>query len=122
MDSKKRSQVSFDDDSADIDLEDLLKASPQPKLTSQQKQQSVSVGEKTGFVSREPKAKKERKRSPYVIQKNTKMRLGMPELLNDLTKAIGFHSDQETIEKGILALIEYYKQDELRQRFKELCK
>lgn len=66
--------------------------------------------------------KKKRQRSPYVIQKNIKMRMGMAELLADLTHKAQAGSDQETLELAILALIDKYGYEDLLQRYKELTK
>ena len=61
-----------------------------------------------------------RKRSPYVIQKNMKMRIGMSELLAALTKKIKAGSDQETIEIAIGSLIEREGLQALKTRFDKL--
>lgn len=56
----------------------------------------------------------------YLIQKNIKMRLGMPEILAKLTAATGGKSDQETIEKALLALIEKEGLKTLKAEYKKL--
>lgn len=102
---KERAHVNFDDDDQ-IDLEELTKMTSHPKITKSQKKLLSEEAEKTGFVSRDPiKKRTNRKRSPYVLQKNIKVRIGMSELLADITNAIGAESDQETIEIAIRSLL-----------------
>ena len=100
----QRETRSFENDQ--IDLEELTGTHTKPLSTAEQQQVVKNVAEQSDFVSREVKQKKPRKRSPYIIQKNMKMRLGMPELLAELTKKIKTGSDQETIEKALGLLIE----------------
>ncbi len=50
------------------------------------------------------------------------MRIGMKELLSDLTAHIGAKSDQETLELGILALIEKKDAKEFLKKFKAITK
>lgn len=101
-----------------IDIEELAKI--KPRSSTEDKDLVIAVAEKSNFSSRGDNKKKERKRSPYVIQKNIKMRIGMSELLTDLTKALNEGSDQETLEKAILALIEKGKLPDFEIRYKKI--
>ena len=115
--AKSREHLSLEDDQ--IDLEELT-SPPQAPPSDEEFKRMQKVGERFGFVDRSPKVKKTRYRSPYVIQHNSKMRIGMKELLGDLTSNIGARSDQETLELAILALIEKEGDKELLQKYKEI--
>lgn len=110
-----RETKSFNDDL--IDLEELAGR-------TKKKQDDVdivtAVAQQSNFSSRGDNKKKERKRSPYVIQKNIKMRIGMPELLAGITSRIRSDSDQETLERAILALIEKEKLNDIKVKYNEL--
>lgn len=99
----QRETRSFESDQ--IDLEELT-GTHKPLPTAEQQQAVKAIAEHSEFISREVRQKKPRKRSPYIVQKNIKMRIGMPELLAELTKKIKTRSDQETIEKALGLLIE----------------
>ena len=119
--TQERAGLGLDDDQ--IDLEELAGASQQPQQDKEALKKALDkAGEQTGFVSREAVKKKPRKRSPYIVQKNTKMRVGMPELLAKITEAIGSGSDQETLEKALLALVEKEKKADLKKKYLELTK
>lgn len=113
---KKRQSLGFDDD---IDIGELSGTRTTPP-TDQQYRSMQAAGEKYGFTHREPKKKKPRARSPYVVQKNIKMRIGMPELLEELTAIGGWKTDQETLEYAIRALIERGGFEDLMKEFKKL--
>ncbi len=114
---KDREHFSIEDDQ--IDLNELVGISQTPPSDEEYKQMQ-KAGEKFGFSDRSLKVKKPKKRTPYIIQHNSKMRLGMKELLSDLTAHIEAKSDQETLELGILALIEKKGAEEFKQRFEKL--
>ena len=116
-----RSHVNFYDDE-EIDIEELTGITPQPKVTDEQKDYIAEVAKSSGFPSREPVQKKQRKRSPYVIQKNIKMRVGMAELLAKITAKKGVASDQETLELAIGVLIEKEGYDTLKAKYEKLTK
>ncbi len=90
----------------DIDLEDIISKPKTRKRSSVERELIEEAAHVSNFPSREPVKKKIRKKSPYINQKNIKMRFGMSELLADLTKHLGFSSDQETIEVALGALID----------------
>ncbi len=115
--SKDREHLSIEDDQ--IDLDELVGISQTPPSDEEYKQMQ-KAGEKFGFSDRSLKVKKPKKRTPYIIQHNSKMRLGMKELLSDFTAHIGGKSDQETLELGIFALIEKKGAEEYKQRFEKL--
>jgi len=117
--AKDREHLSIEDDQ--IDLEELV-STPQAPPSTEEYKKMQKVGEKLGFVDRSSKVKKIKKRTPYIIQHNSKMRIGMKELLSDLTDHIGSKSDQETLELGILALIEKNGEKEFLKKFKDLTK
>jgi len=117
---KNRQPLGLDED---IDLSELTtqRASHvESSLSQQQKDALVKVNEHLGFVSRQPITISTRKRSPYVIQKNMKMRIGMPELLSRLSDRLAANSDQETIELAIKSLIEVNGFDDLMNDFEDL--
>ena len=106
--SQKRAGLNLEEQT---DLEDFTGATEQPAPMNQAeiKKKLAKAGEQTKFVSREPKKKGKvgrPKSTVYLVQKNIKMRLGMPEILAEVTAATGGSSDQETIEKALLAFIE----------------
>ena len=119
---KERAHIDLDDDQ--IDLEDLTGKPQHNRPSAEQVRKTVTkVSENSGFVSREPKKKGKvgrPKSTVYLIQKNIKMRLGMPEILAKLTAATGGNSDQETIEKALLALIEKEGLKTLKAEYEKL--
>ena len=117
--AKNREHLSIEDD--EINLDELVTA-PQSPPSEEEYKKMQEVGEKLGFVDRSSNAKKPKKRTPYIIQHNSKMRIGMKELLSDLTAQIGAKSDQETLELGILALIEKNEAKGFLKKFKALTK
>lgn len=116
--AKTREHISLEDDQ--IDLEELT-TPPQAPPSAEEYRRMQKAGEQFGFVDRSAKIKKPRIRSPYVIQHNSKMRIGMKELLADLTARIGAKSDQETLERAILALIEKEGYSDLEAKYTELA-
>lgn len=118
--TKKRAHLSFDDES--IDLEEITVAIPKQRPNMKQRQQIDHDAEKLGFVSREVVKRRGRKRSPYVIQKNIKMRFGMPELLADLTQEISSGSEQETLELAIVALAQKHQMSTIVKKYEDLIK
>ena len=114
----RRETKSFDDEEQ-IDLEELTGATTQSKPANEQAVVQA-VAQESSFASRGDTQKKPRKRSPYVIQKNMKMRIGMPELLAALTKKVKAGSDQETIEIALGALIEREGLEALKTRYEKL--
>jgi phosphoenolpyruvate-protein kinase (PTS system EI component) len=119
-----RERVGFGlNDDEQIDIEDLTGGTEQPQQDQEKLKKALDkAGEETGFVSREAPKKKMRKRTPYVIQKNMKMRIDMPELLADLTKRIQSSSDQETIEIALGVLIVQEGVKGLINRFEKITK
>ena len=117
--AKTRERLSIDDDQ--IDLEELT-TPPQAPPSDEEYRRMKKAGEQFGFVDRSAKVKKHRSRSPYVIQHNSKMRIGMKELLADLTASIGAKSDQETLEIAIVALIEREDNKVLLKKYKDIAK
>jgi hypothetical protein len=120
--SRERVGLGLNDDEQ-IDIEDLTGGTEQPQQDQETLKKALDkAGEETGFVSREAPKKKMRKRTPYIIQKNMKMRIDMPELLADLTKIIQSSSDQETIEIALGVLIERKGVKGLINRFEKITK
>ena len=116
----RRETRSFDNNQ--IDLEELTGNNIKPLLTPEQQEAVRSIAEQSEFVSREVQQKKPRKRSPYIVQKNMKMRLGMPELLEELTKKIKTGSDQETVERALGFLIEQQGTKAMLLKYEKLTK
>lgn len=102
MDSS-RSKIVIDEIEEDIPLQQVVEVSSNNnvRLTERQLREVEAQSEKLGFSRRE-----KRKRSPFVIQKNIKIRVGMDELLSELGKAVGAKSDQETFDIAIARLVE----------------
>lgn len=102
-----------------IDLEELTGARTPPRLD---RQQIEHIGQQTGFVSRDPvRQKPPRQPTPYIVQRNFKLRLGMGDLLDALAKRLGSTS-QQTIEQGLLALIEKKGLEDFKAEFERLLK
>lgn len=123
MTNDKRPSLSLDDD---IDISSLVKPSNTVKTSPETIDALVEEGKKTGFVSREAKESEQgttrsrRKVSPYTVQKNIKMRVGMADLLEEITYSLDSHSDQATVEVAILALIQKEELTELEKKFHEI--
>jgi len=79
------------------------------------------LAEASGFTSRQPIRRRIKKRSPYIIQANLKTRIGMKELLQELSDRLEKY-DQETFELAILALLEKEGIEDLKKQYKELVK
>ena len=108
----------FDDDSQ-IDLEKLVgKGSTNKPPIDPEKVQEVAS--QSGFTSRQAKKRRVKRRSPYTVQANLKTRLGMKELLQDLSDRLDKY-DQETFELALLALMEKEGMTDLIERYKEAC-
>jgi len=114
-----RSKIVIDDNDDDISLLNVLAAtsSKAVPLTDRQLKEVEAQSETLGFTRRE-----KRKRSPYVIQKNIKIRVGMDELLGELGKAIGSKSDQETFDIAITRLVESIGSVRLSSMLEEISK
>lgn len=114
-----RSKIVIDDNDDDISLLKVLAAtsSKAVPLTDRQLKEVEAQSETLGFKRRE-----KRKRSPYVIQKNIKIRVGMDELLGELGKAIGSKSDQETFDIAISKLVESIGSVRLSSMLDEISK
>lgn len=61
-----------------------------------------------------------KKRTPYILQKNFKMRVGMVELLEEITEAIAAKSEQEAIEIALGALIACKGDENLKARYNKI--
>lgn len=124
--TQERAGFGLNSDNSDpnqIDLEELTGAANSlHQDTSKLKKALQSAGEETGFNRSEAPKKKVRKRSPYVIQKNIKMRVGMAELLAEITAALKSGSDQETLETAMLSLLEKEGLNDLKEKYERLIK
>lgn len=114
-----RETKSFDDNES-IDIEELTVSSFTKKTSSDEKELIEAIAKENSFSSRGDNIKKPRKRSPYVIQKNIKMRVGMSELLTKVTKKISADSDQETLEIALLALIQKVNNSKLEKEYRKI--
>jgi hypothetical protein len=114
--SQKRAGLSLEDDQ--IDLEELTGGAPQAAPVDKDKLRKSldKVGEKTGFVSREPRR---RRRSPYTAQFGGKCREGMKALFQEIGEELGCY-DTETLERAILALIEKEKLTAIQKEYEKL--
>ena len=119
----KRVSLGLDDDkptTTSIDLEELAQAhTNNVKPSSDLKDVLEKEGEKYGFVSRQPNRRPAKKRSPYIVQNNMKMRIGMKELFQEVSLRLGTY-DQETLELALLSLIEKEGLDDLHSHYHQL--
>ena len=114
-----RETKNFDDNEL-IDIEELTIPSYTKKANPNEKKLVETIAKENSFSSRGDNTKKPRKRSPYVIQKNIKMRLGMSELLTKITHNINADSDQETLEIALLALIKQINNTKLEKEYRKI--
>jgi hypothetical protein len=114
----KRAKIDLNNDEDEIGLEQLLGSSENRPLSNEEQHLISNEAEKLGFIKRQGRTP--RKRSPYLLQKNIKMRIGMPELLSELTSTIKAGSDQETIEIALGVLIESLNLKEIKEKYKSL--
>jgi len=98
--SNKRAEFSIDDD---IDISELVTTKSEKKTSDANKLKQVA--ELSGFVSREPKKKRVRPKSPYVIQINVKAKYGAKEIFQELGERMGVF-DHTTFEEAVIALLE----------------
>ncbi|MBP7662259.1 hypothetical protein [Shewanella sp. 08P_2] len=114
-----RTKIVIDESDDDISLLKVLAAtsSKAQPLTERQLKEVEAQSETLGFTRRE-----KRKRSPYVIQKNIKIRVGMDELLSELGEAVGSKSDQETFDIAITKLVESIGSVRLSSMLNEISK
>ncbi len=115
-----KQRISLDLGEDNIDLEELTGLSTHVyKPTVHQQKAMEEEGEKLGFVSRQSRKRPVRKRSPYTVQNNFKTRVGMKELLQEVSDRLETY-DQETLELAMLALIEKEKLNDLLKKYNEL--
>ncbi|QDF68678.1 hypothetical protein FJQ87_18370 (plasmid) [Shewanella sp. SNU WT4] len=114
-----RTKIVIDESDEDISLLKVLAATSNKAepLTDRQLKEVEAQSATLGFTRRE-----KRKRSPYVIQKNIKIRVGMDELLSELGVAVGSRSDQETFDIAIAKLIESLGSVRLSNMLDEISK
>lgn len=121
----KRVSLGLDDElpsSSSIDLEELAQFNSEPIRPSTGLQEALEKeGEKFGFVSRQSKRRPAKKRSPYIVQNNLKMRVGMKEIFQEISLRLETY-DQETLELALLSLIEKEGLDDLLPHYHELVK
>lgn len=121
--TQKRAGLNFDEGS--IDIEEFAEGSEEASHSDESLKEALDKsGEETGFVSRTSGVltRIERRRTPYIMQKNVKMRLGMPEILAEITYKLRTSSDQETIELAIGALLEKAELKKLKAKYNKLTK
>lgn len=119
----KRISLGLDDElPSSIDLEELAQFNSDPTRPSTGLQEALEKeGEKFGFVSRQSKRRPVKKRSPYIVQNNLKMRVGMKEIFQEISLRLETY-DQETLELALLSLIEKENLDDLLPHYHELVK
>ncbi len=118
---RQRAGLNIEADEQQIDIGDFAgkgRKNEKPPIDQVKVQE---VAEASGFVSRQPKKRRKKNRSPYVVQTNLKTRLGMKELLQTLSDTLGIN-DQETLELAILALLKQKGLKDLIAEHKELTK
>ncbi len=119
----ERVSLGLEDDNppaSSIDLEELAQTNASNvKPSSDLKNALEKEGEKYGFISRQANRRPTRKRSPYIVQNNVKMRIGMKELFQEVSARLETY-DQETLELALLSLIEKEGLDDLRSHFHQL--
>lgn len=111
----------IDSDEVDIDLASLVTSSPARATTADSEKVKKSA-EESGFVSRVSKKTRRRgKRSPYVEQKNIKVRIGVSDLYIDIGEKLGVN-DNEVFDLALQALLEKTKLKPELARLKEILK
>ena len=113
--SDKRAGLNLNDD---IDISDLVKK-PKSKNTNIDKKQIEKIAEESGFQSREPKKRKTRPKSPYIIQMNVKTKYGAKELFQEVSERLGVF-DHTTFEEAFIALLEKKGFDDILEQYKNL--
>jgi hypothetical protein len=123
--ANERANFDFGSDETenDIDLTSVIKASRKvDKKNAVNSKDLDQIAQESGFSSREPqKIQRHRRRSPYVIQTNLKTRIGMKELMQNISDNLGLF-DQETFELGLEALMEKHDMSDLLRKFQQLRK
>ncbi len=119
--SNNRISLGLGGDSEQIDLEELTATPPTHKPTLEQQKKMEKEGEKLGFISRQSRRRPVKKRSPYTVQSNLKTRVGMKELLQNISDRLEIY-DQETLELALLALIEKERLNDFLKQYNELVK
>jgi hypothetical protein len=112
-----RESIGLGDDDL-IDLDELNTGSTLP-MTSAQEKELVKGGEALGMVSRMPKKRRGRRKSPYTVAKGVKVREGMPDLFIDLAAHLDL-LDNQTFEKAVGLLIDVEGTEDLKKRFKKI--
>lgn len=115
--SERKTKTFFEDD---VSLEGFEKSIK--NLPKDERRIIEEVAKKSNFSSRGDLKKISKKRTPYVLQKNIKMRVGMIELLEEITEKIEARSEQEAIEVALGALIENQGDPALKERYDKILK
>jgi len=114
---KERAHLNLDDD---LDLSGF--APKQEKNRDRLDSKALeTVAEQSGFISREPKRRKKRQRSPYQAQLNLKCRESIKIMFQELSERLDIY-DHTTFEQALLALIEKQGYFDLETQFRKLTK
>ena len=118
---KQRAWLQLDRDEEQTDIEEFARKGSIKKKPRIDPEKVKEVAAASGFTSRQPRKKRVKKRSPYVVQTNLKTRAGMKELLQELSYRLKKY-DQETFELAILALLEKECIEDLKKEYQDLIK
>lgn len=115
----QRATFDFDDESEGFDLSSLVSSHKKTAKQHYDAKALNQVAEASGFVSREPRRRKAKRRSPFTIQSNLKTRPGMKDLMQEVGDRLGTY-DQETFELALEALLEKHGMTDLQREFEQL--
>lgn len=113
--NKKRASLDLNDD---IDISEITSKKFKRKFDSEKKI-IESIAEKSGFVSREPKKRKSKPKSPFIVQMNIKTRYGAKELFQETSDKMGCF-DHTTFEEAFIALLEKQGFYNILDKYKKL--
>ena len=108
--SKKRVPISLDDN----DSVDIMTLAATKNTNKTDKKVLDQISESSGFTSRSSR-RVIRKRSPYTIQHNFKLRPGMKEIFQEVGARFGVY-DHTTFERALIALLEKENMVDLLQQ------
>ena len=119
--SNQRASLNLDtlnSEATPIDLTELAgKSTPHNKSVNIHEIERVA--EASGFVSRISSKRRLKPRSPFVVQHNFKMRLGMDKIFQEIGARLKVY-DHTTFEHMVLALLEKEQMTDLISQFREI--
>lgn len=124
MGKNQRASLDFGDDSETVDIEELAgKGKHRDPLPDAETVKAVA--EQSGFSSRDPNAKRPRRRrgkkSPYTAQMGIRVRPEMKALFQDMAEHLDL-ADNAAFESALLALVEAHGTADHKQKFDRVLK